>query len=270
MLAFPNAKINLGLSITAKRPDGYHEIETCMVPIALQDALEIIESKQQRFFAHGIPIPGEEKDNLILKAYRLLKKDFPSLPEVEIHLLKKIPMGAGLGGGSADAAFALTLMSKLFNLHLEDFLLEEYAAKLGSDCPFFVQNTPKIATGRGEILNPIQLPPQEGHLVLVYPQVHVSTREAYAGIRPKKPACVLREVLAKPECWKEQLINDFEQGIFALHPELAHIKESLYQAGAWYAAMSGSGSTLFGIFKHSPPPMDWPTQYQVFTLPWKW
>ncbi|WP_316929153.1 4-(cytidine 5'-diphospho)-2-C-methyl-D-erythritol kinase [Nitritalea halalkaliphila] len=136
MLAFPNAKINLGLSITAKRSDGYHEIETCMVPIALHDALEIVESKQQRFFAHGIPIPGNEKDNLILKAYRLLKKDFPSLPEAEIHLLKKIPMGAGLGGGSADAAFALTLMSKLFNLHLEDWLLEEYAAKLGSDCPF--------------------------------------------------------------------------------------------------------------------------------------
>jgi 4-diphosphocytidyl-2-C-methyl-D-erythritol kinase len=186
MILFPNAKINLGLHITAKRKDGFHDIETCMVPIPLYDALEMIISNKTVFDVSGLPIPGEEKDNLILKALKLLRKDFNDLPNVHIHLHKNIPMGAGLGGGSADAAFALTLMNNLFDLYLENWFLEDYAAQLGSDCAFFIDNTPKIATGRGEILEPVDVDLKGNHLVLIKPPIHIGTKEAYAGVVPKK------------------------------------------------------------------------------------
>lgn len=252
MLLFPNAKINLGLYVTGKRKDGYHQIETCLFPIPLYDALEIILAKKTVFSSSGINIPGDEKDNLILKAYRLLKKDFNDLPPIAIHLHKAIPVGAGLGGGSADAAFALKLMNKLFYLHLEDWFLQDYAAQLGSDCPFFIENTPKIATGRGEILHPVELDLKGRWLVLVNPNMHIGTKEAYEGLTPKPPKRDLRAILSNSALWKEQLVNDFEVSIFRRYPEIKAIKESLYGQGAFYSAMSGSGSTVFGLFDQEP------------------
>ncbi|MDO8965452.1 4-(cytidine 5'-diphospho)-2-C-methyl-D-erythritol kinase [Algoriphagus sp.] len=252
MITFPNAKINLGLHITAKRKDGYHDIESCMVPIPLFDALEMILDKKATWNSSGLDIPGDPKDNLILKAEKLLRKDFQGLPNLNIHLHKNIPMGAGLGGGSADGAFALKLMNNLFDLHLDDFFLEEYATELGSDCPFFIANTPKIARGRGEILEPIDLSLQGTYLVLVNPGIHIGTKEAYAGVTPAPPKVKLEEVLADRSRWKAELVNDFEPSIFKNHPEIAEIKEKMYDAGAFYSAMSGSGSSVFGLFDTKP------------------
>lgn len=253
MISFPNAKINLGLHITSKRKDGYHEIESCMIPIPLFDALEvIIDNKKTTFESSGLNIPGETKDNLILKAYQLFKKDFPNLPHLNIHLHKNIPMGAGLGGGSADAAFALNLMNNLFDLILDDFFLEEYAAQIGSDCAFFIENKPKIARGRGELLEPVNLDLSGTHLVLINPGIHIGTKEAYAGVTPTVPSVKLEEVLADKNRWKDELVNDFEASIFPNHPEIAAIKNKLYESGAYYAAMSGSGSSVFGLFKEKP------------------
>ena len=238
MITFPNAKINLGLHITQKRKDGYHEIESCMVPIPLCDALEMILDKKPSWTVTGLEVPGDPKDNLILKAEKLLKKDYQGLPSLQIHLHKHIPMGAGLGGGSANGAFALKLMNNLFDLHLDDFFLEEYAAELGSDCPFY--------------------------LVLIYPGIHVGTKEAYAGVTPAQPKTKLESILADRSRWKEELINDFEPSVFLAHPELAELKASLYQSGAYYAAMSGSGSSIFGLFDQKPTIPDWPAKYFVF------
>lgn len=264
MICFPNAKINLGLHITAKRKDGYHEIETCMFPIPLYDALEMIVDKKTVFDVSGLPIPGDEKENLILKALKFLKKDFNDLPHVYIHLLKNIPMGAGLGGGSADAAFSLTLMNKLFELHLEDWFLEEYAAQLGSDCPFFIQNTPKIATGRGEILESAEVDLKGDHILLIKPPIHIGTKEAYSGVKPQKPKSNLKDVLKDKSLWKAQLVNDFEESIFPVYPEIAAIKNQLYEMGAYYAAMSGSGSTVFGLFEEVPEKIFWSETYFSF------
>jgi len=262
MICFPNAKINLGLHITSKRKDGFHEIETCMVPIPLFDALEmIIDSKKTSFQSTGLAIPGDPKDNLILKALSLLRKDFPSLPHVQIHLHKAIPMGAGLGGGSADGAFALTLMNNLFDLILDDFFLEEYAAQLGSDCAFFIENTPKIATGRGEILENVDLDLKGTYLVLINPGIHIGTKEAYAGVTPSAPKVKLKEVLADRSRWRDELVNDFEASIFPNHTEITGIKEKLYGSGAFYAAMSGSGSSVFGLFDKKPDAMSWDKSY---------
>lgn len=264
MLVFPNAKINLGLQITEKRKDGFHNLVTCMYPIPLTDAMEIILAKKTVFSSSGIAIPGSEKDNLILKAYQLLKKDFNDLPPIAIHLHKAIPIGAGLGGGSADAAFALKAMNKLFDLYLEEWFLEDYAAQLGSDCPFFIENTPKIATGRGEILDSIDLTLKGKWLVLVNPNIHIGTKEAYAGIKPKQPEADLKAILSDRERWKEDLVNDFEPSIFEKHPEIKAIKEGLYDQGAYYAAMSGSGSTVFGLFDEEPNLEAEPDGYFVF------
>lgn len=264
MILFPNAKINLGLYVTGKRKDGFHDIETCLVPIPLYDALEIILSKKTSFTSTGLNIPGEEKDNLILKAYHLMKKDFNDLPPIAIHLHKTIPMGAGLGGGSADAAFALKLMNNLFDLHLESWLLEDYAAKIGSDCPFFIENTIKIATGRGEILQAVDLDLTGKWLALVNPNLHISTKEAYAGVRPKQPENHLREVLADRAWWKDRLSNDFEESVFQIYPQLGTIKTQLYESGAFYAAMSGSGSTMFGLYDQEPVLGTFPDGYYLF------
>lgn len=256
MLVFPNAKINLGLHITDKRKDGYHNIESCLLPVPLHDALEIILAKKNTFTSSGIVIPGHEKDNLILKAYQLLRKDFNDLPPVAVHLHKAIPIGAGLGGGSADAAFALKLMNKLFDLHLEYWFLEDYAAQLGSDCPFFIDNTPKIVTGRGEVMETIDLQLKGKWLVLVNPNIHIGTKEAYAAVTPRKSKQDLRLILADPGRWKEELVNDFEDSVFPKHPEINAIKTSFYEQGAFYAAMSGSGSSVFGLFDQEP---EWKT-----------
>lgn len=224
-----------------------------MVPIPLYDALEmILDSKKMSWNTTGLPIPGEPKDNLILKAYQLMKKDFPGIPTLNIHLHKNIPMGAGLGGGSADGAFALKLMNSLFELHLDDFFLEEYAEQLGSDCPFFIENMPKIARGRGEILEPISIDLNETWLVLINPGIHVGTKEAYSGVVPSPPKVILEEVLADRSRWKTDLVNDFEPSIFKNHPEIGTIKEKMYEMGAFYSAMSGSGSSVFGLFEEKP------------------
>lgn len=264
MISFPNAKINLGLHITSKRKDGYHEIETCMVPIPLFDALEMILDKKSTWNSTGLGIPGDSKDNLILKAEKLLRKDFPGLPNLNIHLHKNIPMGAGLGGGSADGAFALKLMNNLFDLHLDDFFLEEYAEQLGSDCPFFIDNTPKIARGRGEILEPTDLSLKGSYLVLVNPGIHVGTKEAYAGVSPALPKVKLEEVLADRNRWKAELVNDFEPSVFGSYPEIKEIKEKMYEAGAFYAAMSGSGSSVFGLFDKKAEDLNWKEGNFVF------
>ena len=235
-----------------------------MVPIPLYDALEIMIDKKTVFDVSGLSIPGDEKENLILKALKLLRKDFNDLPNIHIHLLKNIPMGAGLGGGSADAAFALTLMNRLFDLHLEDWFLEDYAAQLGSDCAFFIENKPKIATGRGEVLEPIEVNLKGDHLILVKPPIHIGTKEAYAGVKPQKPQSNLKDILKDKSLWKEQLVNDFEASIFPKYPELMEIKERLYEMGAYYAAMSGSGSTVFGLFEEAPQRFSWPETYFTF------
>jgi 4-diphosphocytidyl-2-C-methyl-D-erythritol kinase len=252
MIAFPPAKINLGLHIVGKRKDGYHEIETCLMPVPLNDALEIIVSKKLTFHSSGIDIPGQDKDNLVLKAFSLLKKDFNDLPPVSIHLHKTIPIGAGLGGGSSDAASALKLMNTLFNLYLEDWFLEDYAAQLGSDCPFFIEGTPKLAKGRGEILEPVPLSLTGKWVVLVNPNLHIGTKKAYEGVTPKQPKDDLKDLLSNPMLWKAGLINDFEESIFKKYPQIKAIQTSLYQQGAFYAAISGSGSTVFGLFDQEP------------------
>lgn len=264
MISFPNAKINLGLQIISKRKDGFHDIETCMYPIPLFDSLEMILSKNSDWNSSGLEIPGKKEDNLIYKAYRLMKKDFPNLPELNIHLHKHIPMGAGLGGGSSDAAFALKLMNNLFDLHLDNFFLEEYAALLGSDCAFFIENTPKIASGRGEILEPIDLSLKGKRLLLINPGIHIGTKEAYAGVTPSIPNVKLSEILADQSRWKVELINDFEASIFPNHPEIAKIKAKLYEAGAFYAAMSGSGSSVFGLFTEEPKTVKLDESYFYF------
>jgi 4-diphosphocytidyl-2-C-methyl-D-erythritol kinase len=224
----------------------------------------MVLDKKPSWTVSGLSIPGDSKDNLILKAEKLLKKDYQGLPSLQIHLHKHIPMGAGVGGGSADGAFALKLMNNLFDLHLDDFFLEEYAAELGSDCPFFIENTPKIIRGRGEILDPCSVSLQGSYLVLIHPGIHVGTKEAYAGVTPGAPKVSLEEVLADRSRWKEELVNDFEKSVFQAHPEIAGIKNSLYQAGAYYASMSGSGSSVFGLFDEKPVLPSWAASYFVF------
>lgn len=253
MVSFPNAKINLGLFITDRLPNGYHAIESCLFPIPWYDVLEFVPSKQLQFALSGIAIPGNEKDNLVLKAYKLLRKDF-SLPDLSVHLHKIIPMGAGLGGGSADAAFMLKMLNHEFQLFLDDSILEEYAAQLGSDCPFFIQNKPAIARGTGTDLKTITFDLKGYWLVLIKPDVHISTQEAYAGVSPKPSEVDLEELILSKDFgrWKAELVNDFEASIFLKYPSLGELKSKLYESGAVYAAMSGSGSTIFGIFENEP------------------
>ena len=255
MVVFPNCKINLGLQILAKRKDGFHNIETVFYPIQLKDALEIIplDNKEQVIFtSSGYPINGDIKDNLCLRAYYLLKKDFPQLPSVKIHLHKNIPMGAGLGGGSADAAFTLHLLNNLFYLNIPVNRLLEYSLHLGSDCPFFIINTPCIGLGRGEVLEEIKLDLSAYKIVIVNPGIHVNTGEAFANLNLKAndPSDIsLQNIIQQPiKTWQNNLKNDFEIPVFKKYPVIKNIKETLYKQGASYAAMSGTGSTVFGLF----------------------
>ncbi len=253
MIVFPNAKINLGLNITEKRGDGFHTIQSCFLPVQWQDILEIIPAKKTTFKSSGIDIPGKPENNLCLKAYQLLKKDF-QLPNVEIYLHKIIPIGAGLGGGSADAAFTLKVLNQLFELYLDDFILEEYAEKIGSDCPFFIKNKPTLALEKGTVFEAINTNLSGKHIVLVYPNIHISTAEAYAGIKPQKPTFSIKDIIENHPIteWENLLKNDFEASIFPNHPQLSKIKNQLYALGASYASMSGSGSTIYGIFGQKP------------------
>ena len=262
MITFPCAKINLGLNIVSKRPDGYHNLETVFYPIPLTDALEIkymdekfpSESPCDRKIT-GNDVDCNEEDNLVIKAYQLLAADF-QLPRVHAHLVKRIPTQAGLGGGSSDAAYMIRLLDERFRLNIGIPEMERYAAKLGADCAFFITADPSYAEGIGDVLMPVDVPGAGlggYYLAVVKPSVAVSTRDAYAAIVPKTPAKCCRDIVRQPiETWKDELVNDFEAPIFAMHPELAAIKQSLYDAGAVYAAMSGSGSALFGIFREQP------------------
>lgn len=270
MIAFPNVKINLGLSITEKRPDGYHNLETVFYPVALEDALEInpCNDAATKFtlHQHGMEIAGNPEDNLVVKAYLLLDREF-DLPPVEIHLFKHIPSGAGLGGGSSDAAFMLKLLNDQFNLHLTDHQLEAYAATLGADCAFFIKNQPTFAEGIGNIFSPVQLSLKGYQIMIIKPDVFVSTREAFSNIRPRRPEHSVKEVIKRPVSeWRETLINDFEASVFPLHPVIGEIKEELYRQGAVYASMSGSGSSVFGLFAPDAtlPEIDWGTNAFCF------
>jgi len=249
MIQFPNCKINLGLSILTKRADGYHEIETVFYPIAVSDALEILPAPDLTLTQTGIAVPGDPAQNLCLKAYHLLKKDFPQLPAVQMHLHKNIPMGAGLGGGSSDGTSALLILNQQFSLGLNDSQLIDYASQLGSDCPFFVYNKACHAKGRGEILTPIALDLSNYQFLLVHPGKHISTAWAFQQLNPHTKTESLQSIIEKPITdWKNTLINDFEAPVFKAEPTLSNIKAQLYQIGAIYASMSGSGSSLFGIF----------------------
>ena len=254
MITFPFCKINLGLHIVGKRTDGFHNIETVYYPVkTMTDVLEIVPSKQFDFQCYGISVEGNKEDNLVVKAYHLMQKAY-QLPPVSISLLKKIPTGAGLGGGSSDAAAALVLLNKLFHLHLDNETLKIHAATLGSDCPFFIDGSPAFACGKGENLVPCNCPElAEKQIVIVKPNIHISTVVAYAHCQPAQPEMDLREIMQLPiSSWKFVLKNDFEKTLFPVHPRLAEIKELLYKEGALYALLSGSGSALFGIFDEVP------------------
>ena len=286
MIAFPNAKINIGLNVVAKREDGYHDIETVFYPVLLQDALEIkpmrpldpaqlrkrieagllvqpddafmpfrlLPRKKEDIPCCSLEMTGNEfpfsaADNLVVKAYLLLQQDF-DLPSIDIKLYKHIPSSAGLGGGSSDCAFMITLLNRRFNLRMRESMMERYAAKLGADCAFFVSNTPSFATGKGEILNPIGLTLKGYTILLVKPDIAVKTADAYASVTPHRPEISLADAVMRPVGeWKDCVFNDFEPSVFKKYPLLAEIKQKLYDLGAEYAAMTGSGSTIYGIFR---------------------
>ena len=253
MIAFPNAKINLGLNIIEKRQDGYHNIQSCFVPIEWFDILEAVEADQFNFSTSGLPIPGNADSNLCVTAYELLKVDY-NLPAVAIHLHKNIPIGAGLGGGSADGAFMLKLLNDKFELGLSYNQLETYAAKLGSDCPFFIRNEPTYVEGTGAEFSPINIDLAGLHMVVVYPELHISTQDAYAHITPRLPKENLKKVLESKasDQWQSLVHNDFEPSLLESYPEIAQLKEKMAKNGAVYSSMTGSGSAVFGLFKESP------------------
>ena len=257
MITFPIAKINLGLNVVEKRPDGYHNLETVFYPVQIQDALEIFEMAPDfpsevdcDLKVTNIHIDGDEQRNLIVRAYQLLKRDFPQMPRIHAHLYKGIPTQAGMGGGSSDCAYTIRLLNEMFTLGLSDEQMIQYAARLGADCAFFILSRPAYAEGIGELLQPISLNLSSYYIGIVRPNIPVSTREAFSLIKPQKPAKCCRDVVMQPvETWRDELTNDFEQSVFALHPEIGAIKEQLYGLGATYAAMSGSGSAVFGLFQ---------------------
>ncbi|MBK0382314.1 4-(cytidine 5'-diphospho)-2-C-methyl-D-erythritol kinase [Pedobacter sp. SD-b] len=249
MIAFPNAKINIGLNITNKRNDGFHDLETVFYPVKIKDALEVVESSEMDFETSGIEIPGNPDQNLCLQAYNMLRKDF-DLPNINIHLHKNIPIGAGLGGGSADAAFFIKLIDNKFDLKLTNERMEAYCRKLGADCAFFIQNKPVFANGKGDEFEDIEIDLSAYHLVLVMPQVHVSTAEAYLGVKAQTPKHSLKELIKLPlTAWESKIVNDFEPHILKNHPKIAALKKELKSAGALFSLMSGSGASVYGIFE---------------------
>ena len=255
MICFPNAKINLGLNIVSKRADGYHNIETIFYPIGLKDALEVIPSNKTRtyrFFQTGIDIGGNVENNLVIKALLMLKEQ-KHIPGIDIHLLKTIPCGAGLGGGSSDAAFMLQLLNDTFSLGFSDEELKQFAVKLGADCAFFLTNKPAFASGIGEQLEEVELSLQNYYFVLVKPDIFVSTQEAFQQIEVQQPKLSLKEIVKRPMLeWRELMHNDFELSIFKKHPEIEKIKQTLYEEGALYSSMSGSGTSVYAFFEKQP------------------
>jgi 4-diphosphocytidyl-2-C-methyl-D-erythritol kinase len=257
MITFPIAKINLGLNVVERRDDGYHNLETVFYPVNIKDSLEVTLMDKQfpspydcDLKVSNIAIEGDEQRNLVVRAYTMLKQDFPQLPRLHIHLHKAIPTQAGMGGGSSDGAYMLRLLNEQFALGLTDEQLVGYAARLGADCPFFIWSRPAYAEGIGERLQPVSLSLSNYHIAIVRPDIPVSTKEAFSLVKPQRPSRNCRDIVMQPvETWREELVNDFEQSVFALHPEIGAIKKQLYDMGAVYAAMSGSGSSLFGIFR---------------------
>jgi len=266
VIIFPNAKINIGLNVISRRPDGYHNIETVFYPIKINDALELIGADATSFRSAGLAIPGRVEDNLCLKGYELLRADF-GLPPVSIYLYKHIPIGAGLGGGSADAAFFIRLVNDHFNLGLSDEQMTGYARRLGADCAFFIKNKPVFAQGIGDEFEPVDLDLSRYKIVLATPPVHVSTGEAYRGVKPAKPQTPLRELINLPVTdWKSEIKNDFEDPVFRNHPAIRGVKAALYDSGALYASMSGSGASVFGIFPAIPDLSHLENENEVFFL----
>jgi 4-diphosphocytidyl-2-C-methyl-D-erythritol kinase len=253
MLRFPHAKINLGLRVVAKRTDGYHDLETCFFTVSdLCDALEMLEAETSDLTIYGVNWTESRESNLVWKAMELFRQEEPSLPPLHWHLLKRIPSGAGLGGGSSDAAFALRMMADFCGWKENDDRLFAMAASLGSDCSFFIQDKAMLGSGRGEILQPMEIDLSKYEIRFIFPRIHISTAKAFAGISVSRPEITLREILGLPaEQWKSHLQNDFEDSLFPLYPELAAAKEKFYADGAVYASMSGSGSALYGIFRKS-------------------
>ena len=260
MVTFPIAKINLGLNVVEKRLDGYHNLQTVFYPVPIMDVLEIAPMSEGfpsdvdcDLKVTNIHIEGDEQRNLVVRAYQLLKKDFPSLPRIHTHLWKGIPTQAGMGGGSSDCAYMIRLLNETFDLQLTNEQMQQYAAQLGADCAFFIESVPCYAEGIGEQLEPISLDLSGWYIGVVRPDIPVPTKEAFSRIHPHYPSLNCREVVMQPvETWRDNLINDFEESVFALHPEIGAVKEQLYKMGATYAAMSGSGSALFGLFKEEP------------------
>lgn len=271
MITFPIAKINLGLNVVERRPDGYHNLETVFYPVQIQDALEVTLMDDAfpspydcDLKVTNIAIDGDEQRNLVVRAYHLLKQDFPDIPRMHAHLFKAIPTQAGMGGGSSDCAAMLLLLNEMCQLHLSQQQLIDYAARLGADCPIFIMNKPAYAEGIGERLQSIDLDLSGYFLAVVRPDIPVPTKEAFSLIKPARPSKNCKDVIRQPiETWRQDLVNDFETSVFALHPEIGAIKQQLYQMGAVYAAMSGSGSALFGIFRSAPDLSDaFPGMYQ--------
>ncbi len=255
MLTYPNAKINIGLNIIEKRPDGYHNIETVFYPIGLSDILQVEVSEtctDYSFSSSGLIIEGDPENNLIIKAFRLIQSEF-EIPPVDITLIKQIPFGAGLGGGSSDAAFMMKMLNEMFGLKITNRKLEKMVSELGADCAVFIRNRAVFATGTGNIFSPVKLKLKGYFLILIKPEIHVSTIEAYSLVTPEKPAISIRESINRPISeWKNLIHNDFEKSVFAKYPEIETIKNKLYNSGAVYASMSGSGSSVYGIFEKEP------------------
>jgi 4-diphosphocytidyl-2-C-methyl-D-erythritol kinase len=255
MITFPNCKINLGLHVTEKRPDGFHNVETVFYPLNWCDALEVLDGKNEEPFAFsqsGIPIHGNHEDNLVYKAWKLISEK-KKLPPLRVHLHKNIPMGAGLGGGSADAAFFINLVNTKYSLSFNEEQKMSMASQLGSDCAFFINNSPVLASGKGDEFMPVHVDLSGYFIMVVYPTIHSNTREAYQGLTPKKPTSHLSDIISEPiESWKELLVNDFESTLFKKYPAIGTLKQQMYENGALYSAMSGSGSAVFGIFSHRP------------------
>lgn len=266
MICFPNAKINLGLNITEKRADGFHNIETVFYPIGWDDALEIIvpdssvtskqnnNSSTQDFNLHvsGLPISGSIEDNLLYKVYTIIKQ-IKTLPPIDVYLQKILPMGAGIGGGSSNAAFFINLLNEQFKLNFSETQRLDIARELGSDCAFFIKNTPVYATQKGDVFKDIELNLSHLYISIIYPNVHSNTKEAYSLVKPKQPIKSLLEIIKQPiSTWKTELTNDFEKSIFSLYPIVEKTKKDLYESGAIYASMSGSGSSVFGLYEKKP------------------
>lgn len=263
MVIFPNAKINLGLYITEKRTDGYHNLVTIFYPVPITDIVEFIPAENFSFQTSGLTIDTNPTGNLCIKAYQLLKNKCPQLPPIQLYLHKLIPMGAGLGGGSADGSFVLTHLNQYFSLGLSQSELLAISLQLGSDCPFFIINSPCLGEGRGELLTPTDISLKGYWLAVIHPNIHVSTAKAFSGIVPKPAPYNLKDQILSPiNTWKDWLFNDFETSIFKQFPEIAAIKQTLYQSGAVYAAMSGSGSAVFGLFEHQPQ-LQFPKHYHI-------